>query len=110
KRDVRSLTRAAGIQPTTTRVMSSKDPTLEELAPGERSFPGGLVPVSGSSQGGQGGRGRGRKGQSSGRPKSRNGGPQSSSSSAGGPKTRYRGRSSSSGRPRSAAELSAARR
>lgn len=110
KRDVRSLTRAAGIQPTTTRVMSSKDPILEELAPGERSFPGGIVPVSASSQGGQGGRGRGRKGQSSGRPKSRNGGPQSSSSSAGGSKNRNRRRSSSNGRPRSAAEFSAAKR
>lgn len=110
KRDVRSLTRAAGIQPTTTRVMSSKDPILEELAPGERSFPGGIVPVSASSQGGQGGRGRGRKGQSSGRPKSRNSGPQSSSSSAGGSKNRNRRRSSSNGRPRSAAEFSAAKR
>ena len=42
RRDVRSLTRAAGITPTTTRVTSTGDAILRELAPGERTLtPGG---------------------------------------------------------------------
>ena len=60
-RDVRDLTRKAGVNPTTTRVTSTH-PLLQELAPGERSFEGGIVvPVSTSSArqgGGSGGRGR----------------------------------------------------
>jgi len=43
-RDVRDLTRAAGIKPTTTRVASVADPILGELAPGERTRPGAFVP------------------------------------------------------------------
>jgi superfamily II DNA/RNA helicase len=43
KRDVRDLTRAAGITPTTTRVQSVDHPVLRELAPGERALPGALV-------------------------------------------------------------------
>jgi superfamily II DNA/RNA helicase len=35
-RDVRALTRAAGIAPITTRVNTVADPILRELAPGER--------------------------------------------------------------------------
>jgi superfamily II DNA/RNA helicase len=35
-RDVRALTRAAGIRPVTTRVENVADPILRELAPGER--------------------------------------------------------------------------
>ncbi|GAA4872994.1 DEAD/DEAH box helicase [Serinicoccus chungangensis] len=66
-RDVRSLTRAAGIKPTTTKAHSSH-PILRELAPGERVLtPGGLVvevPVQGG-QGGQGGRRQGGGGQRS---------------------------------------------
>jgi superfamily II DNA/RNA helicase len=71
-RDVRDLTRKAGIKPTTTRVALGH-PLLTELAPGERSFAGGLVreePVAaaprsggasrGTSSGGGRGRGRGR--------------------------------------------------
>lgn len=43
-RDVRDLTRAAGIKPTTTKVVGSSHPVLAELAPGERVLvPGGLV-------------------------------------------------------------------
>ncbi|MDN5766250.1 MAG: DEAD/DEAH box helicase [Humibacillus sp.] len=41
-RDVRDLTRKAGIKPTTTRVQLGH-PLLAELAPGERSYAGGLV-------------------------------------------------------------------
>ncbi|CCH75915.1 DEAD/DEAH box helicase domain protein [Nostocoides japonicum T1-X7] len=40
--DVRDLTRAAGIRPTTTRVHGATHTVLAELAPGERSLPGGL--------------------------------------------------------------------
>ena len=45
-RDVRDLTRLAGIKPTTTKVHGPGHPMLVELAPGERSTPGGLVPTS----------------------------------------------------------------
>ncbi|MEZ0577607.1 DEAD/DEAH box helicase [Nocardioides sp. MH1] len=41
--DVRALTRAAGIKATTTRVHDAAHPLLKDLAPGERSLPGGLV-------------------------------------------------------------------
>ena len=80
--DVRALTRAAGIKPTTTRVSGVDHPLLQTLAPGERVLvPGGLVPAhtpepqgpgrrsSGSaprSGGGGGGGGRGRRGPSQG--------------------------------------------
>ena len=53
-RDVRDLTRKAGVNPTTTRVTSTH-PLLQELAPGERSFEGGIAlpePTSPSRQGG----------------------------------------------------------
>jgi len=44
-RDVRQLTRAAGIKPTTTRVDGAGHPVLAHLAPGERVLvAGGLVP------------------------------------------------------------------
>ncbi|GAB2866699.1 DEAD/DEAH box helicase [Nocardioides pacificus] len=43
-RDVRDLTRAAGIKPTTTRLDGPAHPILVKLAPGERAtVPGGLV-------------------------------------------------------------------
>ncbi|KNX38128.1 DEAD/DEAH box helicase [Luteipulveratus halotolerans] len=70
-RDVKALTRAAGIKPRTTRVDPSH-PLLLEIAPGERSFvEGGLVlEVPGQNgrggQGGGGGRGRGGQGRSQG--------------------------------------------
>ncbi|GAB3852973.1 DEAD/DEAH box helicase [Nocardioides maradonensis] len=41
--DVKALTRAAGIKPTLTKVDGPAHPLLQELAPGERSRPGGLV-------------------------------------------------------------------
>ena len=64
-RDVRDLTRAAGIKPTTTRITGSAHPVLVQLAPGERvTVPGGLeVEVPGrrrapAAVGGGGGRNR----------------------------------------------------
>ncbi|GAA1433803.1 DEAD/DEAH box helicase [Microlunatus lacustris] len=82
--DVRALTRAAGIKPTTTRISGVDHPVLQTLAPGERVLvPGGLVPAhtpeaqgggrrssgsaprSGGGNGGGGG-GRGRRGPSQG--------------------------------------------
>ncbi|WP_428832198.1 DEAD/DEAH box helicase [Janibacter terrae] len=64
-RDVRDLTRKAGIKPTTTRVAVGHE-LLAELAPGERTFPGGFVADVPQQQGGAkgGSRGGGRGGQS----------------------------------------------
>ena len=50
-REVRSLTRAAGINPTTTRLQGMSDPVLTTVAPGARALPGGLetsAPSAGS--------------------------------------------------------------
>jgi superfamily II DNA/RNA helicase len=52
QRDVRDLTRQAGIKPVTTRVSGPGHAMLEQLAPGERSTPGGLVVEVSSSGGG----------------------------------------------------------
>ena len=67
-RDVRDLTRRAGVRATTTRVHATH-PLLQELAPGDRSFEGGYAaPVVASSprQGGRSGSGGGRGGSRSG--------------------------------------------
>lgn len=64
-RDVRDLTRAAGIKPTTTRLNGATHPVLAQLAPGERvTVPGGLVldVPGGGGSGGSGGSGGGRSG------------------------------------------------
>ncbi len=46
-RDVRALTKAAGITPTTTKVSGPEHPALAELVPGERTRQtGGLAPVT----------------------------------------------------------------
>ena len=50
-RDVRALTRAAGIKPTTTRISGMDHPILVELAPGVRSLPGGLEAEAPQPQG-----------------------------------------------------------
>jgi superfamily II DNA/RNA helicase len=91
-RDVRDLTRKAGINPTTTRI-DARHPLLQQLAPGERTFSEPLVVAApgtsangnsngsrgrrsgGSSNrsGGQGGQG-GRSGRSSARSGARQGG------------------------------------
>ena len=59
-KDVRSLTRAAGINPTTTRVSGPEHALLRKLAPGERVLVAGGLPderpaQSGNSGGGGGG-------------------------------------------------------
>ncbi|WP_435747940.1 DEAD/DEAH box helicase, partial [Nocardioides sp. SYSU DS0663] len=62
-RDVRDLTRAAGIKPTITRLAAATHPVLTELAPGERrTVEGGLVvevPAERPSRGAGGGAGGG---------------------------------------------------
>lgn len=62
-RDVRDLTRQAGIKPTTTKVHGTDHPVLAQLAPGERTLvPGGLVVEAPASTGG-GGRSNGANAQ-----------------------------------------------
>ena len=112
--DVRSLTRKAGIRPTTTRV-HAEHPLLQELAPGERvktegradplekgesapSFGGGRGGSGGRGgrrRGGQGGNGRGARSTS---PQARRGGQgagRSSQSGAGRPASGGTGRTTS---------------
>ena len=74
-RDVRDLTRKAGVSPTTTKV-GLGHPLLQELAPGERSYAGGFTPeVVAAPAGGGRGAGRGGSGRSgSGRSGSERGG------------------------------------
>src|SRR4051812_43240037 len=72
-RDVRDLTRAAGIKPTTTRINGSTHPVLVQLAPGERTLSGSLETAPSSPQarsggGGGGGRNRRRRGGSGQKP------------------------------------------
>jgi superfamily II DNA/RNA helicase len=92
-RDVRDLTRKAGINPTTTRI-DARHPLLKQLAPGERTFSEPLVvaaPGDNGNGGGQGHRnGAGRRtradatGRAGGRGGSgRSGGQRGGSSSAG---------------------------
>ncbi|CUR54927.1 RNA helicase [metagenome] len=88
-RDVRTLTRAAGINPTTTRIDGAAHPMLVQLAPGERVVVAGGIPVSepepqGRGSSGGGGRNRGRSGGSNGGNRSRGG--QSGGQRSGGPK------------------------
>ena len=103
RRDVQTLTRAAGIKPRTTRIDGPAHPMLVTLAPGERSLPGGLIVEAqagsgpnGNRGGGGGGRNRGRRpsGQRSGQPKAGSGG---------------KPRRSSGGQPRRSGGHSAAR-
>jgi superfamily II DNA/RNA helicase len=74
-RDVRALTRAAGINATTTVVGDASHPILKTLAPGERTeVPGGLVVEAPASNGGGGGGRSGGNGGGGGRNRSRSGG------------------------------------
>jgi superfamily II DNA/RNA helicase len=79
-RDVRDLTRAAGIKPTITKITGASHPMLVQLAPGERSLPGGLVVDVPAESSGRGGGGGGRSG-GGGRNRSRSGGGGRSSGS-----------------------------
>jgi superfamily II DNA/RNA helicase len=72
-KDVRDLTRAAGIRPRTTKVGDATHPVLVELAPGARALPGAIefeLPAqqgqraSGASGGGRGGRSGGKSARS----------------------------------------------
>jgi superfamily II DNA/RNA helicase len=86
-RDVRALTRAAGINPTTTVVGDASHPILKSLAPGERTeVPGGLVVEGPGSNGGSngGGGGGGRSNGGGGRNRSRSGGSGSGQARSGG--------------------------
>jgi len=127
-RDVRDLTRAAGINPTITRVDGPRHPMLATLAPGERVLvAGGLgVPAEepaprsggGRNRGRSGGGGGGGGGRSGGQPRSgakprSEGQPRSGQKPAGGGnRSRRRGgqSSSTSGRPHNAASFSSGRR
>ena len=53
--DVRALTRKAGVNPTVTRA-DERHPVLQEIAPGERAFPGGILKQEVPQQQGGGGR------------------------------------------------------
>jgi superfamily II DNA/RNA helicase len=99
-RDVRDLTRAAGIKPTTTRIAGTRHPILIELAPGERQLPGGLESAAPAqtarpSRAGSGGGSNQRRRPSQGASGNRRRRPTNGSASRG---------------PRSAADFSAGRR
>jgi superfamily II DNA/RNA helicase len=70
-RDVRDMTRAAGIKPTMTRIQGITHPVLLELAPGERTLTAGLetaaAPSPRTRSGGGGGGGRNRRRSGGGR-------------------------------------------
>ncbi|MGD8149867.1 DEAD/DEAH box helicase [Ornithinimicrobium sp. Y1694] len=103
-RDVRSLTRAAGIKPTTTRA-GVGHPILRELAPGERTLvPGGLTlaPLqqqpAGSSKGAQsGGSGRNGKRRAGGGDGRAGGGSSGGGRGSGGGRSSGRGNGGSTG-------------
>ncbi|MSZ77717.1 MAG: DEAD/DEAH box helicase [Actinobacteria bacterium] len=112
-RDVRDLTRAAGIKPTITRIEGVAHPILAELAPGERVLvPGGLGvsevdPQEQRNSGG--GRGGARSGGGNGgggggnRSRRRSGG---GSSTGGAPKSGSKPGAAKSGSPRSGSSRS----
>ena len=84
-RDVRDLTRKAGVSPTTTKVNASH-PLLAEIAPGERTFPGGIVTAAPAPQGAGSGsrprRSQGGSGQGRGRAGAGTSGPRSATTSS----------------------------
>ncbi|HET7303097.1 MAG TPA: DEAD/DEAH box helicase [Segeticoccus sp.] len=81
--DVRALTRAAGITPTTTRIRTSSHPLLVELAPGERvlaePLQGGATPAAPAPAPARSAPGRRRGAR---RPNRRKDGPRASASAA----------------------------
>ena len=108
-REVRALTRAAGINPTTTKLVGPTHAVLAELKPGVRSTPGGLVAtVAASSGGGRSGGGGNRKRSTGSGPASagagggrrgRRGGQGGGSQGGGQGGARRNGRSGGSGAP-----------
>jgi superfamily II DNA/RNA helicase len=132
-RDVRDLTRAAGIKPTTTRIQGSTHPVLLELAPGERTLTAGVEPASappprtrsagnggsgangGANGGGRNRRRRGRRSGSGAGGGGRQGQPrsaqqQSPGSTRGGRRSGSSRRTTSAGGSHSAAGFSSGRR
>ena len=77
-RDVRDLTRKAGINATTTRITATH-PLLQQLAPGERSFSGGLAPAVPDAGD--------RRSRTGGRPAGQGRAPRSTSARGGAPRT-----------------------
>lgn len=106
--DVRELTRAAGIKPTTTRVNGARHAILSELAPGERELPGGLVVDEPASQARPQRSASG--GGSNGRRRTPNAAAQQSPRQGTARSRRRSGSGTPSRGPRSAAEFSAGRR
>ncbi|MCW2787063.1 MAG: helicase [Marmoricola sp.] len=97
--DVRALTRAAGIKPTTTKVSGPGHEILTKLAPGERVLiAGGLGTELASGDSGNGGGGGGQRGRRSGGGGGNGGGSKPARSGGG-----QRGGSARSGGGRSAA-------
>ncbi|HET7691132.1 MAG TPA: DEAD/DEAH box helicase [Nocardioidaceae bacterium] len=117
-RDVRALTRAAGIKPTTTRLNGASHPILTQLAPGERvEVPGGFAAPAAATSGTRsqsGGNRRRSSGGGSAKTGNRGAGTSASGSSgqpSGGNRNRRRRTSAGSGsRSHSAASFSAGRR
>jgi superfamily II DNA/RNA helicase len=123
-RDVRALTRAAGVNPTTTKVMSLDHPVLQQIAPGERvlvaSRPtfadvaprpqtarndqGGRGPAGSNRRGGSARRGPARSGNTTGSGGNRS--TRSTDRSPGGARRPASANASSSSRPHSAASFS----
>ena len=102
-RDVRALTRAAGINPTTTRIDSALHPMLTRLAPGARTTVAGGLGVAPSDESGRnsgGGRNRGRRSAGGSGNRSGNGGG-NGQRARGGNRASKQGSSGSSGRGQS---------
>ncbi|MFC7485361.1 DEAD/DEAH box helicase [Knoellia sp. CPCC 206453] len=97
-RDVRDLTRKAGINPTTTKV-NATHPLLTELAPGERTFPGAFIVPGAATQGsGQRGGGGGQRGGGQRSGGARSGAPRTGGQRSGAPRSSApRGGSSTGG-------------
>jgi superfamily II DNA/RNA helicase len=93
--DVRALTRAAGITPTTTRIQGPDHPVLQDLAPGERSRPGGIDLTPASPQ--VGGKGGGNGGGNGGGGRRRSGGKKPAAKKPGAPKAGGQGQQRSGG-------------
>ncbi|WP_299053537.1 DEAD/DEAH box helicase [uncultured Nocardioides sp.] len=126
-RDVRALTRAAGITPTTTKVNDARHPVLAQLAPGARELVHGGITIEAPAQqrrsngegpgsSGGGGRNRRRGGGGTGSGGSSSGGGRkpagqgSGGGRSGGPRRRSGGGGSASGGSHSPASFSSGRR
>ncbi len=110
-RDVRSLTKAAGINPSTTKVRDASHPVLTELAPGERTLSGPIELGGGQQQVQQPQQGRSPKGGGGGSRSRRGGGRrrsggQGSGQGSGGQGSGGRGSGQASGGQRSGGQRS----